>query len=536
MIENLIILSAELIDKEMQVYFGKLPSCMIPFNGRPVIDYIYHENYNHYKKIYILVSKEANYVKNYLDHSQQNIEIIFTPKSNNLLESLKFALNTIRNHGETTIIFGDTYLPYMSFLLKNKDALIYSRSTESLRWTIGEVKDHKLRIYDKKKLDKDKLHNILIGVFNILRPKKLLNIIETLSDHKIGFYDVLKEYFNQHEFHFLETKAWIDYGHLDKYFEQKNIVASRHFNSLDVNLKEKSVIKTSSHTNKLIKEIEWLVNLPKELKEFIPKVYHYSLDKDKVFVEMEYFDFLTVHEAYVFGNLPIEKWQTILTQIKQIINKFRFFQVNIDKNTIRKNLKEMYLLKTINRLKMFKEQGLFNFSEPMIINQIQYPSLNDHITYLKSIVEKELLSDDMKFHIIHGDFCFSNILFSPDNTVIKLIDPRGTFGKIDSYGDQRYEWAKLAHSIEGNYDFIISDKYSLVKNENNISYKTHHLNVHEQIKDYFYSDIIPSEDIKKVKLIQSLLFFSMLPLHNDHTNRQCIMLCKALELINPYIK
>lgn len=536
MIKNLIILSAELIDQELQMYFGKMPSCMIPFNGRPAIDYIYHENCNHYEKIYLLVSKQAFLVKKHIDHSQNNIEIVYIEKSNKLIDSLLQMLKVIYNKGETTIIFGDTYLPYMSSLFNNKNTIVYSRSFESARWTVCELNNGKIEFIDKKNLRKTKQHNIVIGVFNITNPKQLLEIIETNGTSKLGFYDALKDYYNQNDFQIVETHQWVDYGHVDKYFEQKNNVASRHFNNVKIDLLEMSVMKTSTDNNKLLKEINWLINLPEKLKDLTPKIYDYSLDKNNAYVKMEYFNYLTLHEAFVFGNLPINKWKIILSQLKDIINRFKYYQIDLNVIEVRSNMKEMYLTKTIERLEIFRKQGLYDFSKPIIINRIQHESLDNLITYLQSIIEDELLFEDNKFHIIHGDFCFSNILYNPNNAEIKLIDPRGIFGNIEIFGDQLYEWAKLSHSIEGLYDFIISDKYSLVKNQNSISYKTHHNELHEQIKDCFYSEIISSQDIKKVKIIQSLLFFSMLPLHNDHSSRQSIMLCKALELISPYIK
>ena len=46
---------------------------------------------------------------------------------------------------------------------------------------------------------------------------------------------------------------------------------------------------------------------------------------------------------------------------------------------------------------------------------------------------------------------------------IKVIDPRGKFGTYDIYGDFRYELAKLFHSVDGKYDFIIKDLLVLKK-------------------------------------------------------------------------
>jgi hypothetical protein len=53
--------------------------------------------------------------------------------------------------------------------------------------------------------------------------------------------------------------------------------------------------------------------------------------------------------------------------------------------------------------------------------------------------------------LIHGDPTFSNILVDKMGD-IWLIDPRGTFGRAECYGDPRYDWAKLLYSVEGNYD------------------------------------------------------------------------------------
>ena len=54
------------------------------------------------------------------------------------------------------------------------------------------------------------------------------------------------------------------------------------------------------------------------------------------------------------------------------------------------------------------------------------------------------------------------------------------------------------------------------------------------ICDYFYTTCVEAKDLDKVKIIQALLFFSMLPLHKDKPKRQLMMLCKAVELFHPY--
>ena len=43
------------------------------------------------------------------------------------------------------------------------------------------------------------------------------------------------------------------------------------------------------------------------------------------------------------------------------------------------------------------------------------------------------LAATVKGRIIHGDLCFSNILFDLPNQIVRLIDPRGRFGRPEPY-------------------------------------------------------------------------------------------------------
>ena len=77
----------------------------------------------------------------------------------------------------------------------------------------------------------------------------------------------------------------------------------------------------------------------------------------------------------------------------------------------------------------------------------------------------EHLEEKSKLHLIHGDFCFNNILCDPLYTTVKLIDPRGESAPRNNYppgyGDSRYDLVKLFHSIGGHYDSIVNDLFRL---------------------------------------------------------------------------
>ncbi len=119
--------------------------------------------------------------------------------------------------------------------------------------------------------------------------------------------------------------------------------------------------------------------------------------------------------------------------------------------------------------------------------------------------------------------------------MVRLIDPRGDFGGYGIYGDGSYDLAKLSHSVDGRYDFIVEDLFELSEQNNSISYKIFSSDKHEEIKKLFYKKLSRKADIRRIKLIQALLFLSMIPLHKDYPNRQKVMLATGLELIKEYL-
>ena len=140
--------------------------------------------------------------------------------------------------------------------------------------------------------------------------------------------------------------------------------------------------------------------------------------------------------------------------------------------------------------------------------------------------------------VIHGDYCFSNILFDSNNYTFKLIDPRGRMdAEATIYGDPRYDIAKLRHSIVGLYDFIVQGLFKIQENENAFEYKiltTNDYNILEKIFDK-YTQIFEF-NTREIKFIEGLLFLSMIPLHKDNFERQKVFYLKAIELLNNTLK
>ena len=114
--------------------------------------------------------------------------------------------------------------------------------------------------------------------------------------------------------------------------------------------------------------------------------------------------------------------------------------------------------------------------------------------------------------ILFTGICASPIFGGLEFLFIKVIDPRGKFGTYDIYGDFRYELAKLFHSVDGKYDFIINDLFDLDYNietsciNYRIQDRKREFNLYKVFLDTFAAEI--GNDLRKVELIEALLFLS----------------------------
>ena len=106
------------------------------------------------------------------------------------------------------------------------------------------------------------------------------------------------------------------------------------------------------------------------------------------------------------------------------------------------------------------------------------------------------------------------------------------------YGDVRYEFAKILHSIEGKYDFIIKNLFKLeIYNDVNFTYEIFEPERSMDIREIFLSvfDDELSTVLPETEMIEALLFLSMIPLHRENLQHQYVMLCRGIELMDKIV-
>lgn len=544
-----LILSAKLIDKELQAIFGKIPSALIPFLGTAAIDEIYIRTFKTYDKQYIVLHEKKELAIDYIKNKKLNIEVIELDSISSLGYSVWYALEKVLSKtsqiNNLTISFADTLISEKYYdVILGENCFLYTKTIDSERWTTFESNGD-LIINDKKNNSDKKEFNTFVGTFNITNIGLFFNDLTiavdlcNINNHMDAFFYAIKKYNMKEKFNEIIVHDWIDLGHEDLYYEGKKDVATRFFNTIEIDKKRGILKKTSDDKEKFSNEIKWYLQLPSDLQYLSPRIFNYSLDYNNQYIKMEYYGYNTLHELYLYGNHSIEKWRIILQELLEVNDEFRKFQFKSPVEEINKVLDSIYYDKTINRINKLRKDNKFdNFfsADKILINNIEYNNLNYYMGKLKLILKNSGIYSLENLNIIHGDYFFANILYDIKGNIIRLIDPRGDFGGAGLYGDFRYDIAKLSHSISGDYDFIIEDLFEMEEFENSINYKIHYRDINLRIKMLFKDMIKCKYELEDIELIESLLFLSMIPLHKDKPERQKLMMCVGIQKLDCIIK
>lgn len=545
----ILIPSAGMVPDELKTELGYIPTAMIPLKGKPVIEKII-SSYNKFQdiKFFVTEREDSDKLENYMQKKNMNSNVIKISKADNLGESILISLNKINelvNPGKNFLIihFGDTLIDTKQIQM-DQDFITYSIVEDPFRWTGFETDENNriINISEKFTSIGEENKKIFNGVFGIKDPREFIECLKNSSANgQISFYGALTDYLKSREYRLILTEEWTDLGHLDTYYDaKKKYMNCRKFNEITIDKKRNIICKKSHNKFDFINEIKWYKDLPKDIQYLIPRVFNSSTDIKEPFIELGYITYPTLTDIFLYGEHPLYVWNSIFNNIFSLIEDFRKHEIKSEKNNIRDSIKEMYRDKTIKRLEMIKNDEFFDIlfsNEKIVINGKGNHSIRKVINSIDILLEKVSIYEIENLNIIHGDMCFNNIFYDVRNRIIKLVDPRGSFGNFKLYGDYRYELAKLRHSVYGNYDFIINDLFEIEKNKE-IKYKIYREDKHKQIASLFLEKLKKKyrKEMIQIQVIESLLFLSMAALHNYDKKRQLLMLAIGIEKFNECMK
>lgn len=324
-----------------------------------------------------------------------------------------------------------------------------------------------------------------------------------------------------------QVARWLDFGHVHTYFDSKRTVTTeRHFNQLRV--ADGVVTKTGDDTAKIAAEAQWFEQAPATVKPFLAP--YIGRTDQPCGYQLEYLHLATLNELYVFGRLPGRVWGRIFRACDAFLQAAR--AVPVDQPPTPDAVRQTYRDKTLSRLAAYAAAGGCDLDAPWTFNGEPAPSLRAIAGQACAAVEAGPPAPSF----LHGDFCFSNILFDFRAGRVKTIDPRGidAHGRPARFGDLRYDVGKLAHSVLGLYDHIVAGHYTLELEGNDPRALRFHVLAERTrpIQELFLSTPFAGRlpDAWACLPVMVLLFLSMLPLHADSPARQRALTANAIRL------
>jgi hypothetical protein len=346
------------------------------------------------------------------------------------------------------------------------------------------------------------------------------------------FVAALDAYAQRRPMRTVHIDNWYDFGHVHTLFRSRRIFTSgRSFNTLTIG--EHVAHKTAAgeqHFSKIRAEAQWLTGVPPAVQVYVARV----LDTGECFAapyyttEYEYSP--TLAELFVFGALEQISWRHIIRSCAEFLDVCG----SITRDQLALPILETLAVdKTFSRLETFASSSSFDICQENRLDGRPAPSLLAIAESLSQIIKS---GASRRQCIMHGDFCFSNILFNFRTRRIRALDPRGELpdGTPAIYGDPRYDLAKLAHSVFGRYDQIMSGRYvqGVVAGPHDFSIAfeeaPHHGWVEEAVRELQVHGVAAASSLVQATTIS--LFLSMLPIHDDSPERQRAFIANALRL------
>lgn len=517
----IIINSAAYVVPEFRAEFGRIPPCLLPIGNRKLLEYQVPFLRRAFDER-IVVSLPADYAPTIDEErlfSDLNIVVAYVPTKFSLAEALLYVLNTIGEPGESLrLLHGDTLLEGVP---AGDDLVGVAISEDDYSWE-AEVLD-------------SGLDAVWCGYFSF---SSTHDFIRSLALSHGDFVKAVRIYSSQKPLLTCQVEGWHDLGHVNTYFVSRSrITTQRVFNSLRIN---GGVVWKSGPERKIIAESEWYKKLPVVLRRYAPQLIDSGVDEEtgRAYYMLEYLPCSPLNEVFVHGKNPDFYWRRVFNLMACFLADARKcvegdeggIVAGIHQDSVR-----LYCDKTYARLDEYSSASGFDIDIATSYAGRELPSVkNIAADCIARTLDLPVISA-----VLHGDYCFSNILFDSRAGSVKVIDPRGLNQneEITLLGDQKYDLAKACHSVIGLYDFIIAGRYRIERSSNGGGELVFSLD--ERLMSiqaiFMEAQMLPSVTVREVMPLTVLLFLSMLPLHSDRPDRQEAMLVNALRLYSEYV-
>ena len=192
------------------------------------------------------------------------------------------------------------------------------------------------------------------------------------------------------------------------------------------------------------------------------------------------------------------------------------------------HIRKFYGVKTFDRMEKFIQKFGKNYLNlAHNINGKDFPAFE---TFL-SKVEFIQFEGNPFYKLFHGDLQFDNIIYNDNLNKFVYIDWRESFGGYTEAGDVYYDLAKLYGGCLIPYDKMKNeDNIKFVEGSYSVNYSYEVSESLQKFKKEFETWVnIQGYDLEKIKLITSLIFLNMSPLHEEKFGK--LLWFKSIEML-----
>lgn len=531
----LLILSAQTVTEEIALQFGPLPPGFLPLGGQRLFSLQAGLALGEACAMTLPAGFDIPAAdRRTLDHA--GIRILPQPPGLRLTEALGDAIARIGPipPGETLrILYGDTLVQMDNDALRAPDTVAVQQSAAQYAWAFAATApDGHVTFSDRPPPQPADIPAIVCGYYNISDPALLAEACRRPS-----ITETLQHYSDRRPLSLRTADSWLDFGHLPLYFRsRRDVLISRVFNTLDY--EDGLLVKQSADTAKMQAEAQWYEDLPGPLRLHAPR-YHGRVERaGRAGYGIEYLYAPPLSDLAVFGTLPRAAWDEILQACFDVLGKCHRLRPPAgspwaDPAFAARFFDDIVADKTRSRLRAWCAQSGLSADSRITLNGVTHAPLADLAEEMIALVPPTT-PDRIRFW--HGDFFFGNLFYDVTARRILCIDPRGqlTPGTPCSWGDLRYDLAKLAHSIAGRYDSILLGRATLdiaPGDPLDWTFTVETPPPADSLEPMLFAfartcGVAPAE----LLALTALLFLSMLPLHGEDPRRQTHLLAMGLTL------
>lgn len=519
-----LIMSGAVVDQELAAEFGPLPPSFLPVGTRRLYE-LQLDTLGEAGRMHMVVPETFAVPEHDARRlAERGVELLPIPDGLRLGDAVIYAINSVVDgEGPVHVLHGDTLIGRPP--VGSSDVIVGGRRVNEYAWAEMRVEGERVTRLETTLAGEDghAERPIAAGYFAF---GSSLSLLRSLTRMRGDFISGVNHYLGEHPVEMAQTSEWLDFGHLQPFFQSRlAVTTARAFNS--VRIDGLTARKTSDDRAKIRAEAHWLNAIPASIQIHTARLLAHGVDGGKAFYETEY-EFLPVlSELFVHGQLGRASWIRILGACEALLAACA---ADKGEGSADEALRTLCVDKTMARLERHARETGFAIDRPLSFDGRPTPSLSGIAERLAGALD---LASGRRESVMHGDLCFSNLLYDSRVKRVRALDPRGLVGERPGiYGDLRYDLAKLAHSAVGRYDQIIAGRYVAGERDGDFSLAFEEVAAQPWLEAALGDMRVDGEAALSptVRAAMTGLFLSMIPLHADRPDRQRAFVANALRL------